>query len=318
VAQPLFHLFADIGATYVKSPDLLRRYFSQKVPMSVTLIEVGPREGFQSESALIPTEAKVAIINGLMEAGIRQIQVASFVHPKRVPQMADAERVCAAIARRPGVSLSGLALNVRGVERARDAGLDGVDVSISASETHGRRNSGKSLHEARVEMGEMIREARTAGLEVRAGLQCAFGCAYEGEIPESRILSLVDEVLAHGVDMVSLADSPGLAHPRQVTGLLRQIMPRLDGVPLVLHLHDTRGLGIANLTAALDGGVTHFDTALGGIGGCPFIPGAAGNIATEDVANLLEMMGLATGVKIREVAHWSRHLEERVGHPLPG
>lgn len=295
-----------------------QRALLKELPSTITLIEVGPRDGFQSERTLIPTDQKVAIIDGLVEAGVRHIQVASFVHPKRVPQMADAEKVCAQIQRRPGVSYSGLALNVRGVLRARDAGLDGVDVSISASPTHSEKNTGMSLAKARTALGEMIRAARDAGLKVRAGLQCVLGCAYEGEVAVLRVEQLVAEVLSHDIDMLSLADSPGMAHPRQVTQLLQRILPLTGAVPVVLHLHDTRGLGIANLVAAVDCGVSHFDTSLGGIGGCPFIPGAAGNIATEDVANLAAAMELPTGISIPAVARWTRHLEESLGRNFPG
>ncbi|MCU0691564.1 MAG: hydroxymethylglutaryl-CoA lyase [Polyangiaceae bacterium] len=285
----------------------------------LTLIEVGPREGFQTVKQLLPTPMKLQIINGLVRAGLRHVQVASFVSPKLMPQMADADEVCAGLTHADGVCFSGLCLNVKGVERARDAGLHAVDVSISASDTHGRKNAGKSLDEARVALADMIRVARQAGLKVRAGLQCVFGCAYEGEISEGRVHELVDEILAQGVDMLSLADSPGMAHPRQVTALLGNLLPNVPRqVPVVLHFHDTRGLGMANLMAALDCGVTHFDTALGGIGGCPFIPGAAGNIATEDVGNLAAQMGMQTRIDLSAVARWTRNLEEFLGTRFPG
>ena len=285
---------------------------------AITLIEVGPRDGFQSEETPIPTDLKVAVIDGLVEAGVTQIQVASFVHPKWVPQMADADEVCRRITRWPGVTYSGLALNLKGVERAHAAGLDGVDVSISASDTHSRKNTGKDLGEARAALREMVEGARSAGLQVRAGLQCVFGCAYEGRIPEGRVCEMVEEVLSFGVDALSLADSTGMAHPRQVARLMRALVPVAGQVPIVLHLHDTRGLGIANLMAAFDCGVTRFDTAIGGMGGCPFIPGAAGNIATEDVCALAEAMGIGTGVDIEAVARWTRRLEEHLGRRFPG
>jgi hydroxymethylglutaryl-CoA lyase len=232
--------------------------------------------------------------------------------------MADAEEVVRRIVRRPGVTYSGLVLNGRGVERAVAAGLEAVDLSISTSDTHSQKNANRSLHEARADVRLMIRAARSQGLRTRVGLQCAFGCAYEGAIPLDRVVEMSREIVAEGVAALSLADSTGMANPRQIADVLERVLPVAGEVPLVLHLHDTRGLGLSNLLAGLQAGVTRFDTGFGGLGGCPFIPGASGNIATEDSVNMLEAMGVATGVALEPVIRAARRMEEFLGRSLPG
>ncbi|HQX09655.1 MAG TPA: hydroxymethylglutaryl-CoA lyase [Thermoflexales bacterium] len=287
-------------------------------PARVTLIEVGPRDGWQAESILISTPDKIALIDGLSASGLRAIQVTSFVSPARVPQMADAEAVCAGIARRPGVEYSGLALNLRGVERAAGARLDKVDISSSASDTHSRRNTGMGLEDAAREVHAMAARARALGLRVRAGVQCAFGCAYEGGVDPQRVLNLLRGLVACEVEEVLLADSTGMANPAQISRMLEAALPILGEIPLVLHLHDTRGMGLANVMAALEHGVSRFDTAFGGLGGCPFIPGASGNIATEDTLHMLAEMQIATGVRLAAVAAVSARMALLLGRALPG
>jgi len=289
-------------------------------PTHATLVEVGPRDGFQAEAQTIPTEIKVEAITALMDAGIRDIQIASFVHPKWVPQMADAEAVCAAVPRRAGVTTTGLALNVRGVERAAAAGIDAVDVSISTNEAHSQRNAGMDVEGARSSMQEMIRVGKDAGLQVRAGLQCVWGCGADGSTTPDRVVEMATEILDAGADQLSLADSTGQANPVTLGRMLSAIVPLASSanVPVVLHLHDTRGAGLANVVEGLCHGVTHFDTALGGMGGCPFIAGATGNIPTEDTAALLEGMGVSTGIDVRAVAAVSRQLEAFFGHSFSG
>ena len=293
---------------------------SSALPDSATLVEVGPRDGFQAEATPIPTALKVEAVDALVAAGLRHVQVASFVHPRRVPQMADAEDVCARIQRPPGVAFSGLALNARGVERAADAGLDAVDVSASTNDAHSRRNAGATLGEARAALVGMVRQGRAAGLQVRAGLQCVWGCGADGPTPLDRVREMAAEVLDAGADALSLADSTGEANPVTIERVLSEVVPLAEaaGAPVVLHLHDTRGAGLANVAAALRLGVTHFDTALGGMGGCPFIPGATGNIPTEDTAALLGGMGVQTGVDAEAVAAVTRRLERHLGHPFSG
>ena len=288
------------------------------LPSQVSVIEVAPRDGFQVESTPISTAFKVATINALSAAGFRQIQVTSFVHPKWVPQMADAEAVCGEIERHPDVTYSALALNPRGVERAQAAGITTVDLSISVSETHSKKNVNATVSEAMSNLKIMVDLAHLAKKEARVGLQCVVGCAYEGTIPERRVLDLAEEIVSWDIDMFFVADTTGMANPLQVKQLLGQLRPMLGDVPVIVHLHDTRGAGLANMVAALECGVTHFDTALGGLGGCPFVPGAAGNLATEDVLNLLHAMGIETGIDIAQAARHSCRLEEVLGRRLPG
>jgi hydroxymethylglutaryl-CoA lyase len=254
---------------------------------------------------VLPTERKLALLRGLIDAGVRRIQVASFVHPVRVPQMADAEALCAGLPPAPGVIYSGLALNRRGVERAAAAGLTHVDASLSASDPHSRRNSGMGLVEARDKLMDTIAEAQRLGLRVRGGVQCAFGCD-DGPVPLERVVELARAIAGQGVVELALADSTGVADPLQMERVLeavtREVLEPAGHLPLVLHLHDTRGLGLANVLTALQHGVTRFDTAFGGLGGCPFIRGATGNVATEDTVHLLDALGVASGVDLEGVA----------------
>ena len=284
----------------------------------IIIEEQGLRDGFQSEKTVVPTERKLEIIDALADAGVPRIQVCSFVHPKYVPQMADAEAVCKALRRRPGVIYSGLVLNLKGVERAVDAGLDHVAASISASDTHSRKNTGKSLEEVQAGYAEMVRTAKDAGLTVRGGLQCVFGCRFEGAIDPNAVLDLVKRHLDLEIDELALADSTGMADPNSMTDLMGQVLELAGDKPVILHLHDTEGRGLANALAAIQTGVRFFDTAFGGMGGCPFIKGATGNIATEDLVAMVERMGMTTGIDIRAVAEISRSLEAFFDTIFPG
>ncbi len=288
------------------------------LPETVTLIEVGTRDGFQAESKPIPTRLKVETIEALVEAGVRQIQVTSFVHPQWVPQMADAEEVCRSMGKKSDVTYSALALNKKGVERAHAAGINHLDLSVSVSETHSRKNTNISVPEAMKDLRETIDLARQEEMQLRVGLQCVFGCAFEGPIPTERVVKMAEEILSMEIDMFSLADTTGMANPLQIKQLLTKLRSILGDTPVILHLHDTRGAGLANLVTALECGITYFDTALAGLGGCPFIPGAAGNIATEDTLYLLHSMGVKTGIDIAQVAQCSLRLEEFLGRQLPG
>lgn len=288
------------------------------LPTNVEIIEVGLRDGLQNEDIYIPTETKLDFIRRLEAAGLRRIQVTSFVHPRLVPQMRDAEDLCTSLPRSPGVQYSGLVLNRKGLERLIVAGLDAADMSVSASETHSRKNANRSIAEALEEFAEQVVLAQSAGVRVRAGIQCAFGCVYEGTVLASTVLDIVRYFLDLGVDELSLADSTGMGNPVQVGALVRSVRSLASDLPIVLHLHDTRGLGLANLYAALLAGATYFDTAFGGLGGCPFIKGAAGNIATEDTLYLLEQLGLQTGIDRAQVSQVSHNLESLLGRSLPG
>lgn len=287
------------------------------LPDRVDIIEVGLRDGLQSESVIIPTTIKLDIIHRLIKAGVRRIQVASFVHPRLVPQMADAEALCAALPACDGVIYSGLALNVRGIERAGATGLQQIDIGISASDTHSRKNAHVGVAEALQQVTAMATVARSQGMIVRAGVQCAFGCVYEGIVPVEQVVRIVDHLLSVGIDELALADSTGMANPRQIAHMLDILLPRVD-IPVILHLHDTRGMGLANLLVALEHGINRFDTSFGGLGGCPFIVGAAGNIATEDTVHMLDQMGVATGIDWTKVATCSQTIGALLGRDLPG
>ncbi|MDX1546375.1 MAG: hydroxymethylglutaryl-CoA lyase [Rhodothermales bacterium] len=287
-------------------------------PTHAALCEVGPRDGFQFEATPIPTERKVAVITALADAGVPAIQVTSFVHPKWVPQMADAEEVVRRLPERAGVRYTGLALNVRGVERAAAAGLRYVDLSIATNEHHSRDNANMSVEEGVAQAEAMVRRAHEHGMQAQLGLQTAFGYAAPGDTPMDRVLDLAKRFADLGLESFSLADSTGMANPAMIEARVGAVQDVLGGVPLVLHLHDTRGLGLANAAAALRCGVTRFDTSLGGLGGCPFIPGATGNIATEDTVYLLESLGVETGIDRAAVAAVTRGLAAFLGRELSG
>lgn len=290
----------------------------ERLPRTATLIEVGPRDGFQLETTPIPTDFKARTIESLIAAGLREIQVTAFVHPARVPQMADAEALIGRLRTRPDVVFTALTLNQRGVERAAAAGLTAVEVSASASNTHSRNNTGMSHADAVAEGVRMIRLARRHGMAVRASVQCAFGCVSEGEVPAGRVLETARRFLTEGVARISLADTTGMGSPRSVADRVSALMAEAGDIPVGLHLHDTRGLGLANLLSGLLCGVTHFDTAFGGMGGCPFVPGAAGNIPTEDTVHLMDQLGVETGVSSDRVAARARRMADFLGKPLPG
>ena len=287
-------------------------------PKNVNLIEVGPRDGFQFEARTLPTEVKLEIIEKLAIAGLTHIQVTSFVNPARVPQMADAEQLVEQLPEVDGVEYSGLVLNPQGVERAYHSGLKYVEVSISASDSHSRKNTGMSLEEARKMGVEMIRLARGYDLTIRAGIQCAFGCVDECTIPPHRVLKIARSFLDCGIDALALSDTTGMGHPASVADLLELLLKDSDNLPIIMHFHDTRGLGLVNVMTALDHGISRFDTALGGMGGCPFVRGAAGNISTEDTAHLMAQLDIATGIDISKVADCSRQLEQYFGKAFSG
>jgi len=292
--------------------------FGKAFPKHVTLIEVGPRDGFQFEEKTVPTALKLEIITRLVEAGFKHIQVASFVHPGKVPQMADAEKLLSALSGISGVAFSALVLNMAGVERAIAANLAHIEVSLSASNRHSLKNTGMST-DAALKMGlRMIALSKRRGMHVRAGIQCAFGSGYDETISRDRIAAMAKDLVTAGADMLCLADTTGMATPLTVHQLLCSVKPVAGNLPIVLHLHDTRGLGLANVMTAMSCGISHFDTALAGMGGCPFIQGAAGNIATEDTLYLLSSLNIETGLNLCRIAACSRDLEVFFGRRFPG
>jgi len=288
------------------------------LPDKITLIEVGPRDGFQFEKKIIPTDLKIEIISGLVDAGFTDIQVTSFVHPEVLPQMADAENLIAYLPQNKGVRYSGLVLNEKGLDRAHLSGLQHIEISISASDTHSRKNAGMSLEKALGMGKQMIRQAKEYKMKIRAGIQCAFGCVYEGKISERRVLNIASDFLKLGVEPLAISDTTGMANPLSIKNLITQLIPEVGHAPLVLHLHDTRGLGLVNVMAAMECGVTNFDTALAGMGGCPFVLDAAGNIATEDTAWLMKSLHIETGIDISKVTTCSQKLEEFFNKKFPG
>jgi hydroxymethylglutaryl-CoA lyase len=282
-------------------------------PKSVVIEEQGLRDGLQSQGKVVPTAKKLEIINAMIRAGIKRIQVTSFVNPKLVPQTADAENLCAGLTRQNDVVYSALVLNPEGMARAARAGVSHVTASISASNTHSQRNTGMSLDAARKQFSEMVAIGKKHGLTIRGGLQCVFGCRFPTDV-----MHMVKEQLDLGIDEIELADSTGMADPLSIREICRPIISAAADKPLYLHLHDTEGKGLANALAALQVGITHFDTALGGMGGCPFIKGATGNISTEDLAFMLGQMGIETGLNIDKIAAVSRSLEVFFNKPFAG
>jgi hydroxymethylglutaryl-CoA lyase len=283
----------------------------------VRVVEVGPRDGLQNESAAIPTPLKAAFIQALADAGLPAIEVTAFVHPDRVPQMADAAALCRALEPRPGVRYSALVPNLKGLSGAIDCGLTEVAVFVAASETFSRRNINQGVDESLASYAEVARRAREAGLRVRAYLSTAFGCPFEGDVPVGRVADIAARLLDLGAYEVAISDTIGVGHPGQVWDVLDAVAERVPVSAVALHLHDTRGTALANVLAGLEAGVEVFDASAGGLGGCPFAPGAAGNLATEDLIYMLDGMGIQTGVRLDGVAAASTMLQPHVGHALP-
>jgi hydroxymethylglutaryl-CoA lyase len=284
----------------------------------IILEEQGLRDGLQTLSIQIPVAKKIEWIKQLISAGLTRLQVTSFVHPQQVPQMADAEELVQMLPDNKHVIFSALVLNKRGVQRAIDSGIKHLAISLSASDTHSRKNANKSIQEAKQEFKEMVSLALQNGITVRGGIQCAFGCRYEGAIDEQKVYDLVNHHLQTGIQELALADSTGMANPVQVKRMMQTITEISGSTPVALHLHNTENKGYANLCAALQAGVSQFDTAFGGLGGCPFIKGATGNIATEDTVHLLQQMGYSTNIHIKKVAAVSLEMENLIGSKLPG
>lgn len=282
----------------------------------VTIVEVGPRDGLQNEAAAISTADKVRFVDALSAAGHRVIEVSSFVSPRWVPQMADAAEVFAAITRRPGVRYTALVPNLPGLERAIAAHVSEVAVFAAASETFSRRNINQTIDESLQGYTAVIGRALAAGLRVRGYVSCAFGCPFEGPVTPAAVLRVTRVLLDAGVYEVAVSDTIGIGHPGQVRELLAVLGTEIPFGRLALHFHDTRGTALANVLAGLDAGITTFDAAAGGLGGCPFAPGASGNLATEDLLYMLDGLGVETGVSLAGVRAASETLAVRLDHPL--
>jgi hydroxymethylglutaryl-CoA lyase len=286
------------------------------LPTRISLREVGPRDGLQNEDP-VPTAAKVELINTLAATGVSRIEAVSYVRPEAIPQMADADEVWHGIIRAPTVRYSALAPNLRGARRALDAGFDEVEVVVSASDTHNRRNVNRGTAESLDDIAVIIDEAHGRGAAVQVVVATAWGCPYEGDVPAGRVLGVAGRAVADGADAISFGDTTGMATPCRVTELVAGFRSRHPEVPLNLHFHNTRGTGLANVLAALELGVDDFDASVGGLGGCPYAPGASGNIATEELVHMVEDMGVATGVDLAAMIGAAATAERIVGRQLP-
>ena len=285
---------------------------------SVEIVEFGPRDGLQSEPGVFPTAAKIEFIERLFDAGLRRIEVSSFVNPKKVPQMADAEAVLSGLRRREGVHFIGLVLNRRGYERAAAAGCNEIGMAVVASDTFNRRNQGVSTDESIAAWLEIAREANAAGLRPTITIGASFGCPFEGEMPVERVIDIARRVAEAGPYEIAFADTIGVGVPAQVAEVFGRAREALPGVRLRGHFHNTRNTGLANAYAAVQAGAVTLDASAGGIGGCPFAPAATGNIPTEDLVYLLERSGIATGVDLDRLLATGEWLQQTLGRTVPG
>ena len=288
-----------------------------KLPERVTVYEVGPRDGLQNEARQVPTADKLKFIGALMDAGLQRIEITSFVSPRWIPQLADNAEVARGLTRREGVILSALVPNRRGLDAALAAGMREIAVFLSASETHNFKNVNKTIAETLLAFEEVIPPALAAGVAVRAYVSTVFGCPYEGDVPASATIALCRTLRDMGVYQVSIGDTIGVANPRQVEAVMSQILESVPAPAVAAHFHDTQGTALANCLVAMQLGVTTIDAAVGGLGGCPYAPGAAGNLATEDLVAMLHAMGIETGIDLDKLVQASRLAAAFVGHDLP-
>jgi hydroxymethylglutaryl-CoA lyase len=289
-----------------------------ELPTRVRIREVGPRDGFQNEPEVIPTEEKVKLIGLLSRTGLERLEVTSFVRPDVIPQLADAEEVLASIERPRGVALSVLIPNERGLERALESRdrFDEVNLFLSASETHNRKNVNRSIEESLSGLERTVASARDAGLRCEGVISVSFGCPYEGEVPPDRVFGIGERLAAAGCEEVAFGDTTGMANPRQVREFFAAARERLTGMELTAHFHNTRGQGLANALAALEEGVDSFESSFGELGGCPVPPGSTGNVSTEDLVSMLREMGIETGIDLERLIQASRAAQEALGRPL--
>jgi len=283
----------------------------------VSIIEVGPRDGLQSEPELLSTDVKLEFIAKAIDAGIRRMEVTSFVHPKRVPQMADAEDVVRGLPARDDVTYIGLVLNKRGFDRARDVAMDEIGMAVIASETYNQRNNGAAIQDSINAWLEMSAEAKQVGMRANCMVSSAFGCPFEGEVPLQRVLDIVKQIMEGNPVELGFADSIGVGVPAQVTEMIGAVREIVVDTPIRFHFHNTRNTGLANAQAAVDAGVYSLDASIGGIGGCPFAPAATGNIPTDDLLYMLDRSGVETGVSLDKIVETSFWLQEQLGRGTP-
>ncbi|CDY75204.1 Hydroxymethylglutaryl-CoA lyase [Caballeronia glathei] len=290
------------------------RDYSQRLVVQ----EVAPRDGLQIEQKWVETDDKIALIDNLSACGFTRIEAGSFVSPKAIPALRDGDEVFHRIGRRPGVIYVALIPNVKGAERALAAHADELNLVMSASETHNRANMRMSCEQSLAGFGDIVRLVAGSGASLNATVATAFGCPFEGRIDEDRVASIVDTYREMGMQGITLADTTGMANPRQVARIVERVLGRIPAEALTLHFHNTRGLGLANVLAAYEAGARRFDASLGGLGGCPFAPGASGNICTEDLVAMCEELSIPTGIDLLKLIELSRTLPALVGHDVPG
>jgi hydroxymethylglutaryl-CoA lyase len=288
-----------------------------KLPDRVTIYEVGPRDGLQNEARQVPTAEKIRFIDALVEAGLHNIEITSFVSPQWIPQLADSAEVARGVRRPTGVRMSALVPNRRGLDNALASGMKEVAVFLSASETHNKKNVNKTIAETLIAFEDVVPPALSAGLKVRAYVSTVFGCPYEGDVDPRAVLQLSERLLEMGVYQLSLSDTIGVANPKQVEDVLGQVLARHPIDSIAVHFHDTQGTALANCLVSMMLGIRTIDSSAGGLGGCPYAPGAAGNLATEDLVAMLHSMGVETGVNLDLLVDASRLATSFVGHDLP-
>jgi len=286
------------------------------LPSEISLREVGPRDGLQNEDP-VSTEDKVRLLDALSQTGVGRIEAVSFVHPRAIPQMADAAEVWARAKKNPDVRYSALVPNTKGAHRALEAGFTEVEVVVSASNTHNQKNVNRSTEESLDDITGLISLLHKENASAEVIISTSFGCPYEGDVDPARVAAIVDRVVADGADRVSFGDTTGMGTPRRVAELLDRVRASHADVPLLLHFHNTRGTALANILTALDYGITEFDASVGGLGGCPYAPGATGNVASEEVVHMLEDMGIATGVNLHALIEAAKLAQDIVGRELP-
>lgn len=288
-----------------------------KLPERVTVYEVGPRDGLQNEARSVPTADKIAFIHALEDTGLRYIEITSFVSPQWIPQLADNAEVARGVRRKDGVVLSALVPNRRGLDAAIASGMKEIAVFLSASETHNKKNINKTIAETLAAFGDVVPPALAAGMKVRAYVSTVFGCPYEGDVDPKVAVWLTKELRAMGVYQVSISDTIGVANPWQVEKVLSLVLAEAPVESIAVHFHDTQGTALANCVSAMQLGVTTIDAAVGGLGGCPYAPGASGNLATDDLVAMLHSMGIHTGIDLDKLVEASRLASTFVGHDLP-